>query len=228
MVLQVNRATFPQVQWLDADRLVRLGRTALVLNCAKEEFVGESSASDYKSLAQLCEQAGEEPEPAVKPNVSVQVCVGLPKEASSMRIALNYARQLSDQGYTIGTGGNTIVITAAVDDTGPPLNEGITIRNMTERKMPRVHYSIVTLDKAGRVIARRKSFGLFLARRSRYYKGNRKTDILIIDNWEFPKNPREAIIEEILERGVGIMQPRFEQGEETAFEINWRPIPPQL
>ena len=134
------------------------------------------------------------------------VRIGYPDRDTSKLIAIRLAAYMAQEGYTIGTGGNTLTVTASheMNRNLKSNSPNALVINGKSVPVPQVVYHLEFTDAKGKALYEYEKIGMFPGRQSRYYKGRKEKGVWIVDRWEFRGDMKTAIINEILERGIGI------------------------
>lgn len=216
------------VGWFDNSIVVIEQPARLVIDLQRKTAIPMGSSATLEAYERMNMR---EEEINVSQATPLRVRVGFPNMNSSQRVARMYATQLAKAGYTIGPGGNTLTIVAgyAMTDTVKGLNLTLHVGNRfgPEKKLPVVVYTLTTTDPSDNVISESFLEGHFPGTSSRYYRGGRRVkggDQLF--SWEFPGDVTQAILDEILERGIGLIRHAAAQdkgGPATAdFVLEWK------
>ncbi|QDU40349.1 hypothetical protein Mal4_47050 [Maioricimonas rarisocia] len=119
----------------------------------------------------------------------------------SRQHATRFASFLARHGRTIGSGGDTLRITHEVMEDKRASGE-LTTNLRNGIRIPLVVWTVRLIEKSGRERVVLSADGRFLFKKSRYFV--RESRGKPIENYNFPKRPWDAIVEEILGRGTGL------------------------
>ncbi|MFG0296214.1 MAG: hypothetical protein ACF8PG_09940, partial [Maioricimonas sp. JB045] len=144
----------------------------------------------------------------------IQVEVDLGTRAVSQQQATRFASFLAAHGRTIGPGGDILRITHEVieDKQG---SGGLTTNLVDGIRIPLVTYTGRLIETSGKQSVVLVSQGRFPFEKSRYFvKSSRRKPI---QSYNFPGRPWDAIVSEILGRGIGL-DPRSLAGNRSVCE----------
>ncbi|CAK9029694.1 unnamed protein product [Durusdinium trenchii] len=155
----------------------------------------------------------------------------------AMRVGTTFATKLARDGYTIGPGGNILHITAgyqmvlASGGRNMPLHFMNGGKQGKRAEVPRVTWTLTTTDAAGNYVIATYAIGNFPGRMSKYYRGQeRKRNLqfpgeVIQYEWESPGDVTEAILAEIMERGIGLLSFQADRDRyntaSASFLLDW-------
>ncbi len=114
------------------------------------------------------------------------------------------ADDLQAHGYTLGGSGFVLRVQSRTVPTTDLLRFG----KQRQVNIPRVEYAWELVDSQGRTAWTARTYGDFLRDKSKYYRMSKVADTALADLYDFKGKPvEEAIVEEILEQGAGLVLP---------------------
>lgn len=209
--------TMMYVGWLDANTpfVQTAERQIMAVDLEKQVGVYANPATTMDSARRLvAERFDALSDNSERLDTPLEVRIALPDKKLAERLASMLCAQYAKNGQAIGTGGDILSVTASVGESSsvPGLDATMfkkTFGGQAKAQIPYVQWNLMRTTSTGEVVKRTWKTGFFPGTRSRYYKGKKdgmqnpiyKT---VEYSWKFPKDIKTSVLEEILERGVGL------------------------
>ncbi len=215
-----------QLRWLSEDVLCRRESESAIAINLKHGIVISEHSGDLSTIESITAEQLAEFEIRQSP---LAIRVGFPDERSSLRVGFRMAALKDLEGCFVGPGGNTMIITAGYRLTIQKERQ----TNSVERDgkllpLPEVIYDVAFVNSEGDVISRYQAIGEFAGKRSSFFDKTVVRDGLKIQQYKFPTDYKQCIINEILSNATGLIDtnPRVASSlPHPRFEVAWKSYP---